>query len=986
MEKKETKLETFPGAHYWRAMQGSVDAILTPIGEKRRVLSMGTQFVNYDAWTGEKFAHVLCEFLGKHPTRMPTPQELRDLIGAANSARCRDPHIRVARMPERVTLRVARAIIGGGYHEAFHTKYSKRDRVRQSEVQPVLDIAEQVTLAGGKFDAKMRGLVMTLHHLVEDIRIERRGNEDFEGAKQAMVDLQDFILDLEAGGRQKGAKVKNVTVSMNARSIMLCAFRDLGLGYNSHKAREMIQFYKTHAPGAIALLAPGGILAPMVHESKTLERDDKMGSLRIAMKIVVELWRLTQQEPEEDEQPAMQCPQCGASAKDLVIRSVKDDQGVKIKGRAEMECKVCGFKTEFDLPDNSLNLNQQEKDKEDEDQERPEIEDLDQDDVGEGSDGFGDDTREKMRDQKPEDQKGDDSKDQQQGGSETNPVPVPGEESEESEEGEDASGAGASESDEKDEDESGDDAAGGSASSEKNEDEKSTGEDGEKVDGDDGVEEEEDEKDARGSGQFDEEDADGEEAENAENAEDDDSEDDDNTEFEDLDGLTDDGEEGEDASGAEDSEESETREESENEGDDSEDSGDDASEENGDDGEDAAEGTSAGSKDAAEKTDEDGDWEMDGETFEEGGGHMDLGRDFGSDQNQAEEILDGNENDGVMTNQSALDEALAEAHQKFMKDQKRGERVWNPYNPMLDEARIVRTKDTAEELKEANKMLSEVRSSVTYTRTRLRNIVKAQEMTDTTHGVRRGRKMSQRMMVDTAVDLRSGRMPSRAYQTTDAQIDTSFDMSICLDQSSSMKKMKRKVAQCMMILADSVEGVGGHTFAFGFRNGSYTDEYPRNWDDTYHRVHGIRYDVFKTWDENFVNTKARFAHTTAEGSTPMSDGVEFGLHTLQGRPAAQRILAVITDGAPDSPHAQVIQRQIRLANEAGIRIIGIGIGPGARYVSGLFGPGNSVWAATVQEMPRELLKKLNEVCDFSGRFRGRRAKLDGKGKITRKVS
>ena len=295
MGNKETKLETFPGAHYWRSMQGSVDAILTPIGEKRRVLSMGTQFVNFDAWTGEKFAHVLCEFLGKNPTRMPSPHELRDLIASANSARCRDPHIRVARMPERVTLRVARAIIGGGYHEAFHTKYSKRDRIRQSEVQPVIDIAEQVVLAGGKFDAKMRGLVMTLHHLVEDIRIERCGNEDFDGAKQAMVDLQDFILDLETVGRKKGAKVKNVTVSMNARSIMLCAFRDLGLGYNSHKAREMIQFYKTHAPGAIALLAPGGILAPMVHESKALGRDDKMGSLRIAMKIVVEHWRITPQ-------------------------------------------------------------------------------------------------------------------------------------------------------------------------------------------------------------------------------------------------------------------------------------------------------------------------------------------------------------------------------------------------------------------------------------------------------------------------------------------------------------------------------------------------------------------------------------------------------------------------------------------------------------------------------------------------------------------
>jgi transcription elongation factor Elf1 len=1010
METKEPKLETFPGARYWRSMQGSVDAILTPIGEKRRVLSMGTQFVNYDAWTGEKFAHVLCDFLAKNPTRMPNPRELRDLIGAANSARCHDPHIRVARMPERVTLRVARAIIGGGYHEAFHTKYSKRDRVRQSEVLPILDIAEQVTLAGGQFDAKMRGLIMTLHHLVEDIRIERRGNEDFDGAKQAMVDLQDFILDLETIGRKKGAKVKNVTVSMNARSILLCAFRDLGLGYNSHKAREMIEFYKTHAPGAISLLAPGGILAPMVHESKTLGRDDKMGSLRVAMKVVVELWRATQQEPEDDEQPAMQCPQCGAGAKDLVIRSVKNDQGIKVKGRAEMECKVCGFKTEFDLPDNSLNLNQQEKEQ-DEEQETPEVEDLDQDDVGEGSDGFGDDTREKMRDQKPEEQKpeeGDDSKDQQ--GGDANPVPVPGEPEEQeggdgdedsSEEEQEGSDGESSEETSDDGDEDSEDSQGGASDDEDSD----SSEDGEDSPEEGLGDEADDESDDSQSGASDDEETDS-------------SEDGDDPEFEDLDGLSDDWEEiedeGDDSEGDDsegDDSEGDDSEGDDSEGDDSEGDDSEGDDAEGDDSEgDDAEGDDAegddsegddaegddsegdgsqaegAAQDAAEEGEEDDDWEVDGETFEEGGGYMDLGRDFESDQSQAEEILDGDESDGVMTNQTALDEALAEGHQRFLKDLEKGERVWNPYNPMLDEARIVRTDNTPKELKDANKMLSEVQSSVTYLRARLRTIVRAQEMTDITHGVRRGRKMSSRMMVDTAVDLRSGRMPSRAYQITDAQVDTSIDMAICLDQSSSMKKMKRKVAQVMMVLADSVESVKGHTFAFGFRNGEYSDSHPRNWNQTYHRVHGIRYDIFKTWEENFINTKARFAHTTAYGSTPMSDGVEFGLHTLQNRQAAHRILAVITDGAPDHPHADVIRRQIRLADEAGIRIIGIGIGANATYVRSLFGEGNSVWAPTVQEMPKELLKKLNELCDFGGRFRGRRAKLDGKGKITRKVS
>jgi len=971
-------LDTFPGARYWKSMQGAVDAILTPMSIQRRVISTGTQFVNYDAWTGEAFAHKLCDFFAANPDRVPTRTELTKLLDQANGYRCRDPHIRVARMPDRVTLRVARAIIGGGYHEAWHTKYSKRDRVRRSEVQPILDIAEQVTLAGGQFDAKMRGLLMTLHHLVEDIRIERRGNEDFEGAKQAMVDLQDFILDLEAAGREKGAKVKNVTVSMNARSIMLCAFRDLGLGYNSHKARRMIDFYKTHAPGAVALLAPGGLLAPMLHEAKTLERDDKMGSLRVAMKIVVELWRVTQQEPDEQEDEGMKCPQCGAGPKDLIIRSVKNDKGVKVKGRAELECKACGFKHEFDLPDNSLNLNQQEDEKEeDEDREKPEIEDLDNDDVGNGADGFGDDAREQMRDQQEEQNQQGSS--QSSGGGET-------EDSEDDDEGNTQSSDGSSQANEGEEEGEGDDSGDES--------------DGPEFDDLNGLVNDEDEDDEDGddeesaSSSGSEDDSDSDEAEGAQGS----------SEGQDDDGASSSGDTGDDdfddaggdqgsaGNGAdEDGDQSASGAQSESQGDeDSDEDSEDGDEVSGDSSNEGSSGGPGDSQEAQDGDDEDGDWEMSGDEFEEAGGAggftQDLGRDYKSDLREAMEIFKGDESDGVMTNQSALDEALADQNRQELKDVQHGERVWNPMNPMLDEARIVRPQNPADSLDLANTMLTEVRSTVAYLGARLRTIVKAQEMNAVAHGVRRGRKLSHRTLVDTAIDIRSGRMPNRAYQTKDAKVDTSIDMAICLDQSSSMDEIQYQVAQVQMILAESVERIGGGTFAFGFRNGPAGGHRPNNWRAQYHRTQGIRYDVFKTWDEKFTNVKARFAHTLAVGTTPMSDGVQFGLMALEGRRAAHRVLAVITDGRPDTPHSQVILRQIRIAREAGIQVIGIGIGHGAKYVFDLFGQDNAVWSATVQEMPNELLKKLNELCDFSGRFRGRRPKLDGKNKMSRKVS
>lgn len=931
---------TFPGHHYWKAIQGSVDAILAPIGIRRRVVSRGTQFTNYDAWTGTFFTEFLCDELSKHPGRSPTRGELKEILKRTNAVKCRDPHIQVARMPERVNHRVALAIIGGGYHEAWHTKYSKRDRVRMSEVAETVDMIDEVTLAGGKFDAKMRGLLMTLHHLVEDIRIERRGNEEFPGAEQPMRDLQDFVLDLEAKGRAQGAKVKNITVTSNARSILMCALRDLGLGYNTHKAREMLEYYKQVAPGAIAMLAPGGLLAPMLHEATALAADDKMGSLRVAMKIVVALWRATQADGSQEDDHGLACPRCAAGPKDLIVRSVRDEQGRKVRGVAEMECKVCGFKHQFPLPDQSLDFDQT-KPEPDEDAERPEIEGLDQGDV-DGGDGFGYDARERARDWAREHERQKDSgpPSAHEGDAEGAP-----------EGGPPAPADGAS--------------AGTGSSGSQNED----------------AEEQED-LDAPSQG--------------------------DEEEFEDLDPLAHSREEGQE-------EDTGAAEESTSDADGSEspsgsvddflsqferDSGDlgGDSEHDGDlpgsDQENSSRSSSRRPTVRAPQGGEEGDgedahWEMSGEELLEklsevnaGGINLDLGQDPDGFLQQAEEVLDGQEEDGRVDGIDALEQAFERLAKAEKRDLKRGERIWNPWDPMLDEARIVRSAHKDKDLKIANQMLGEVRGAVTYLRSRLRVIVRAQEMTDTTHGVRRGRKMSSRMLVDTAVDLQSGRMPTRAFQVTDAQADTSFALAMCLDQSGSMWCRVREVAQCMMVMADAVEGIGGQTMAFGFRNGQ-DGSYSGGWDEKkWHRVSGVRYDVFKTWEEKFVNSKWRFAHTQAAGSTPMADGVQYGLSALNERKEGHRVLAVITDGCPDYPHEQVIARQVRLAREAGIHCIGVGIGEAAQYVEHLFP--DHVWAPTVEELPNPLLKKLNELCDFQGRYRGRKARLDGK--TTRKVS
>ena len=102
----------------------------------------------------------------------------------------------------------------------------------------------------------------------------------------------------------------------------------------------------------------------------------------------------------------------------------------------------------------------------------------------------------------------------------------------------------------------------------------------------------------------------------------------------------------------------------------------------------------------------------------------------------------------------------------------------------------------------------------------------------------------------------------------------------------------------------------------------------------------------------------------------MSDGVQFGLAALQERREAHRILWVITDGQPNDPHGQVMKSQIRMAKEAGIHVIGVGVGRGAQYVERVFP--DSVYSENISTMPHMIMQKLNEVCDFTGRFRGKK--------------
>ena len=116
----------------------------------------------------------------------------------------------------------------------------------------------------------------------------------------------------------------------------------------------------------------------------------------------------------------------------------------------------------------------------------------------------------------------------------------------------------------------------------------------------------------------------------------------------------------------------------------------------------------------------------------------------------------------------------------------------------------------------------------------------------------------------------------------------------------------------------------------------------------------------------------RFANTRGTGGTPMADGMQFGLDSLNYRNEGHRVMFVVTDGCP-SGNIDVINWQLRIAKEAGVHIIGVGLGEPAKFVRNLFP--DHVWSVDFNEFPTLLLNKLNALIDSTASKRGQRMAL-----------
>lgn len=297
-----------------------------------------------------------------------------------------------------------------------------------------------------------------------------------------------------------------------------------------------------------------------------------------------------------------------------------------------------------------------------------------------------------------------------------------------------------------------------------------------------------------------------------------------------------------------------------------------------------------------------------------------------------------------------------------------GEGKYNPLIRMYPQDVAHSERDTHS----VNKILKDIARESGQVKVGLQRLVRAMEQTNVSHGTRDGR-LSSRMYARTWSELKGGKRPSRPNYQRSEQMDISIACSVVVDQSSSMAGIKRDTIKGMLALADALNGINAATQVIGFRYGGYS---PEGWHGVVDRntrpnIGGqAAIDIFQQFGESFTAVKGRFAYLRATGGTPTADGMQYSLESLSERNETFRIMFVLTDGCPDGGHQPVINRQIRLAKEAGIHVIGVGLGYGTGGVVSSY-PDHIV-AEDMTQLPEKLIAKLRTILKPSANKKGAR--------------
>jgi hypothetical protein len=310
---------TLPGSQYLATHSASVLSILGAAAPP--VQSYGSRFQNKDRWTVRCLIQELCSWSQKNPNQPLTDAVVCALLKTVHATPSVTREITIAATPEVLSPHVAMALIGGAYHESWHTLYGCRKNLPWDTVHLML-------LRWGKIrnGSLLSGMLLDWSNIIEDIRIERCGNKQFPGALPKMYDLQNFILEQEKTLRDSGSV-------WTPYHTLQATFRDAGLGYVTSVSRAAFKFYRDAHPDIFNFVTCGP-LRSLLNETISLSAQDDLSCLRVAIEVVILLSDLASKQTLS--LGSVACPQCGAPPSAIVHRPHTNTlQPLQI-------CTVCG--------------------------------------------------------------------------------------------------------------------------------------------------------------------------------------------------------------------------------------------------------------------------------------------------------------------------------------------------------------------------------------------------------------------------------------------------------------------------------------------------------------------------------------------------------------------------------------------------------------------------------------------------------------------
>lgn len=183
-----------------------------------------------------------------------------------------DRKIVIAETPDEVPPFTFAALRGGGYHEAFHQKWTRRGPLRPAEIDAVFGQLAAFRKAHPRFDARTVSRTM---NLFEDVLIERAGRVEYPGVIGGLEALSDFIL------KQEGRITKPAAAAQTY-------IRELGFGYETELNARRLDEVRRDFPAVCAMVDKrfGALIADLIafdNSPTSIKRLADGASLRMAL-------------------------------------------------------------------------------------------------------------------------------------------------------------------------------------------------------------------------------------------------------------------------------------------------------------------------------------------------------------------------------------------------------------------------------------------------------------------------------------------------------------------------------------------------------------------------------------------------------------------------------------------------------------------------------------------------------------------------------